>query len=233
VSEPRQAGRVLVIVAHPDDEVLGCGGTILRHVKAGDQVSVLILADGESSREGGAARIAARAQAAREAAAILGVMQPILQGLPDNQLDSRPRLELVKLVERHIGEFAPGVVYTHHAGDLNVDHRRVHEAVVTACRPQQGHPVGRLLFFEMPSSTEWQPPRSDEPFLPNCFVDISSVLELKMKALRAYDSEMRPWPHPRSYAGVEHLARWRGATVGCEAAEAFMLGREIRREKED
>jgi len=232
VSKARQGSRVLVIVAHPDDEVLGCGGTIARHVKAGDEVSIVILADGESSREAGSERIAAREQAAREAAKILGAKQVVLHGLPDNQLDSWPRLEIVKLVERHIAELKPAVVYTHHAGDVNVDHRCVHEAVVTACRPQAGHPVRKLMFFETPSSTEWQPPHSNTPFLPNCFVDISGTFELKMKALRVYDSEMRAWPHPRSYAGVEHLVRWRGATVGCDAAEAFMLGREIWRKGE-
>jgi N-acetylglucosamine malate deacetylase 1 len=120
-------------------------------------------------------------------------------------------------------------VYTHHAGDLNIDHRRTHEATLTACRPQLNHPVARLLAFETPSSTEWQQPSGALSFSPNWFVDISSTLESKMLALKAYSQEMRPWPHPRSYQGVEHLAGWRGATVGCDAAEAFMLVREIRR----
>jgi LmbE family N-acetylglucosaminyl deacetylase len=143
-------------------------------------------------------------------------------------LDAIPRLELVKLAERHVADIRPDIVYTHHAGDLNVDHRRVHEAVVTACRPQANCTVRRLLFFEIPSSTEWQVPGAAPAFLPNWFVDISAVLEAKMLALRAYHAEMRRWPHPRSYKGVSHLARWRGASVGCEAAEAFILGREIR-----
>jgi LmbE family N-acetylglucosaminyl deacetylase len=222
--------RIAAIVAHPDDEVLGCGGALARHAAHGDEVSIVILADGETSREGGssAASVAKREMAAHAAASILGAKQVLLHGLSDNRLDAQPRLELVKIVEKHIQEIAPDVVYTHHVGDVNVDHRYVHEAAVTACRPQPGNPVKTLLFFETPSSTEWQPPFSGQSFLPNWFVDISDVLECKMRALRAYDDEMRPWPHPRSYEAVEYLARLRGATVGCAAAEAFMLGRAIR-----
>jgi LmbE family N-acetylglucosaminyl deacetylase len=130
--------------------------------------------------------------------------------------------------EKHIGQQRPHTVYTHHAGDLNADHRRVHEAVVTACRPQGEYSVRRLLFFEIPSSTEWRAPATGPAFSPHWFVDISTVLEQKIDALKAYGSELRPWPHPRSLEGVTYLARWRGATIGCEAAEAFMLGREIR-----
>jgi N-acetylglucosamine malate deacetylase 1 len=223
--------RVAVIVAHPDDEVLGCGGTIRRHAIAGDEVSVVILADGETSRtpDAGAATIAKRETAAGAAAEVLGVRRLTLHRLSDNRLDTAPLLDVIQLIERDIGEIVPDIVYTHHAGDLNVDHRRVHEAVLTACRPQRGHPVKTLLFFEIPSSTEWQAPGARAPFLPNWFVDIDDTLESKMAALRAYHGEMRPWPHPRSYEGVTHLARWRGATVGCGAAEAFVLGREIRR----
>ena len=223
--------RVAVIVAHADDEVLGCGGAIRKHTQAGDTVSVIILADGETSRgsQPNDKAIEKREKSARAAAEILGVQNIVIHRFPDNRLDSIARLDIIKVVEQDIKDAMPDVVYTHHAGDLNVDHRRVHEAVVTACRPQLGHPVQTLLFFETPSSTEWQPPGSGQPFLPNWFVDISDVLERKMAALRVYNSELRSWPHPRSLEGVEHLARWRGATVGCAAAEAFMLGREIRK----
>jgi LmbE family N-acetylglucosaminyl deacetylase len=108
-----------------------------------------------------------------------------------------------------------------------VDHRVVYQAVVTACRPQPEHSVKTLLLFEIPSSTEWQPP-AFSPFAPNWFVDISATLAIKLDALAAYESELRDWPHPRSLKAVEHLARWRGATVGVEAAESFVLAREIR-----
>ncbi|HVZ53578.1 MAG TPA: PIG-L deacetylase family protein [Pseudolabrys sp.] len=221
--------RVAVIVAHPDDEVLGCGGTIRRHVLAGDEVAVFILADGETSRDGhaGSAAIGARHEAAQKAAAILGVSQLVARSLPDNRMDSLPLLDVVKVIEQHIRDFSPDTVYTHHIGDLNIDHRCVHKAVVTACRPQGGHPVLNLLFCEIPSSTEWQTPGSGPAFAPNCFVDIAATLDAKMQALRAYEAEMRPWPHVRSYEAVEHLARWRGATMGCAAAEAFIVGRKL------
>ena len=120
------------------------------------------------------------------------------------------------------------MVYSHWIGDVNIDHRRIHEAVVAACRPQPGHPVESLLFFEVASSTEWQTPGSAPAFQPNWFVDISATLDTKLAALAAYQAELRDWPHPRSTRGVEHLARWRGSTVGCEAAEAFVLGRHLR-----
>jgi N-acetylglucosamine malate deacetylase 1 len=230
-SAKSQHRRVAVIVAHADDEVLGCGGTIRRHAVAGDDVWTVILADGETSRDpqAASAAVAQREAAAGEAAKVLGVQHLNFHRLPDNQLDVTPFLEIVKVVEQYIKEISPDTVYTHHAGDLNIDHRRVHEAVVTACRPQFAHPVRRLLFFETVSSTEWQIPSGGLPFHPNWFVDISATFETKIEALKAYHGEMRPWPHPRSYAAVEHLARWRGATIGCAAAEAFVLGREIRR----
>lgn len=196
----------------------------------GDEVSIVIFADGETSRGGrkSKAAIARRETSARKAANILGAGNVFTHQLPDNRLDTVPLLDLAKLAEKYIAELRPDTVYTHHAGDLNADHRQVHEAVVTACRPQGDYSVRRLLFFEIPSSTEWRAPSAGTAFIPNWFVDISAVLERKIEALKVYGTEMRPWPHPRSYEGVTHLARWRGATVGCEAAEAFVLGREIR-----
>lgn len=222
---------VLVVAAHPDDEVLGCGGTMARHAAEGDTVNVAIVAEGITSRGGAGAAdgLAELAAAARAANAILGVAAVRLLGLPDNRLDGMDRLDLVQRVEALVAEFRPDIIYTHHAGDLNVDHRRVHEAVVTAARPLPGCAVTTLLFFEVASSTEWQPPGSAVPFVPSWFVDISAELERKEAALRAYSGEMRPWPHARSVQAVSHLARWRGASAGMEAAEAFMLGRHLRR----
>jgi N-acetylglucosamine malate deacetylase 1 len=226
----RAPRRIAAIVAHADDEVLGCGGTLRRHVLAGDEVWVVILADGETSREigpGGADAVARREAAAHGAASALGVQHVAIHRFPDNRLDTQALLDIVKVIEGHIDEVAPDTIYTHHAGDLNLDHRCVHQAVVTACRPQPGSGVETLLFFEVASSTEWQTPGSAPAFLPNWFVDVSSTLDAKLKALEAYGDEMREWPHPRSYQGVTHLARWRGAMVGCDAAEAFVLGRRI------
>ena len=224
---------VLVVAAHPDDEVLGCGGTIARHACVGDQVQVLIVAEGATSRQERRDRIqadahlSALAEAAKEAGSILGSAGVELLDLPDNRLDSLDRLDLIKRIEQRIDQHQPQVVYVHHAGDVNVDHRRLHEAVVTACRPTPAHTVKRLLSFEVASSTEWQPPGSASAFHPNWLVDISSQWQCKREALEAYDSEMRPWPHARSLKAVEHLARWRGAQVGVEAAEAFCLLRQL------
>jgi LmbE family N-acetylglucosaminyl deacetylase len=221
---------VLVVAAHPDDEVLGCGGTLARLARAGTAVHVGFLADGVASRAGTAAQTAGeRRAAAARAAQILGVQSVAHHGFPDNACDTVPLIEITKVVEQWIARLQPDTVLTHHAGDVNVDHRRAHEAVITACRPQPGRCVTRILCFEVPSSTEWQPPGSGVAFAPSLFVDIAAELAMKRRALEAYDVEMRPWPHSRSYEAVEHLARWRGATVGCEAAEAFMIARQILR----
>ena len=224
---------VVVVAAHPDDEVLGCGGTIAWHADAGDQVQVLIIAEGATSRQQQRDRSQAMedlsllSHAAQQAGNILGARGVELLDLPDNRLDSLNRLDLIKRIEERIERHQPQVVYVHHAGDVNVDHRRLHEAVVTACRPTPGQPVRRLLSFEVASSTEWQPPGSAPPFQPNWFVDISAQWPRKREALAAYASEMRPWPHARSLEALEHLARWRGAQVGVEAAEAFCLLRQV------
>ena len=140
-------------------------------------------------------------------------------------MDSVALLDVVKVVERHVARVAPRVVYTHHPSDLNVDHNVVHRAVLTACRPLPGSSVERILCFEVPSSSEWQALTAAPAFAPNWFNDVSATLPLKLKALLAYASEMHPFPHPRSLEAVEHLARWRGASAGFAAAEAFVLAR--------
>jgi len=219
---------ILIITAHPDDEVLGCGGTIARYTGQGVQARVIFLADGIAARDGMDSEALQRRQsAARKAADCLGLQSVSFGKFPDNRLDTVDLLDIVKTVEGAIEQYQPDTVLTHHIGDVNIDHQRVHQAVVTACRPQQGYPVQTLLFFEVPSSTEWQPPGSAPAFVPNWFVDISSTLDCKLKALDAYSEELRAWPHPRSIQGIEALARWRGATVGVEAAEAFVLGRQL------
>lgn len=223
----------LVVAAHPDDEVLGCGATIARLATEGWQVHVLIVAEGATSRSaerdpsmhrGALSDLAKCAEAAN---GILGSNSIKLCALPDNRMDGVVLLDVVKLVEAEIERYKPSLVLTHHAGDVNVDHRVLHDAVIAACRPQPQHPVKNLLFFEVPSSTEWRPAASGMHFSPNYFYDVTDYLAQKLEALRAYESEMRSFPHPRSIEAVEHLARWRGATIGCEAAEAFMLGRSI------
>lgn len=224
--------RVAVIAAHPDDEILGCGGTLARLTNSGHEVHILLLADGESSRVGDkhpidSKLLSARITAAENACEVLGCTSVKVLGLPDNRLDGLERLDIIKRIEDFIEHCRPQTVFTHHAGDVNIDHRVVHDAVIAACRPQPGHPVKELLFFEVPSSTEWRPPGSGEIFNPSVFVDISTTVSIKMKALNAYETELRAFPHPRSLKAVEALARWRGATAGFEAAEAFMLGRKL------
>jgi N-acetylglucosamine malate deacetylase 1 len=226
------AGAILVVAAHPDDEILGCGGTMARLSRIGRPVHVVLLADGESSREPSPERLPPEFLAARNASAtvacgILGCASVAVEGLADNRLDSLPLLDVVKLIETFIERIKPTTLFTHHPGDVNIDHRVVHEAVLAAARPQPGHCVRDLYFFEVPSSTEWRTPGSGPAFQPNCFVDIGDTLDLKLRALQAYPAELREFPHPRSLRAVEALARWRGATAGLAAAEAFVVGRRI------
>ena len=223
----------LVIAAHPDDEVLGCGGTIARMVDDGWQVHILILAECSTSRDASRDRDARHDElselekSARLAAAILGASSVRLEQFPDNRMDGVDLLDVVKCIEAEIARSQPCRVLTHHVSDVNVDHGVVHHAVAAACRPLPGSRVREVLYFEVASSTEWRTPHSAAAFAPSMFVDIASTLERKLAALEKYASEMRPFPHPRSIRAVEHLARWRGATIGCEAAEAFEVGRRI------
>lgn len=222
---------ILIFAAHPDDEVLGCGGTIAKLADEGENIYVVFLADGVLSRaedqRNHQVKLHTRRTAAQKACDILGVKSVFFGDFPDNRMDTVALLDITKAVEELITKHQPEMVFTHHSGDVNIDHRRLHEAVVTACRPQHGHPVKTLLCFEVASSTEWQLPGSAPLFAPNWFVDISKTLDRKLSALEAYADELRNWPHPRSKQGIEHLAHWRGATVGVDAAEAFMLGRQL------
>ena len=224
----------LIIAAHPDDEVLGCGGSMAKWSNNGHEVHVLIMAEGATSRDSNRNRenrkddLSELEKSAKEASKVLGIKSIELMDYPDNRMDSVDLLDVVKIIESYIEKIKPDVVVTHHSGDLNIDHQIVNKAVMTACRPQPENTVKRILSFEVPSSTEWQSTTINNSFIPNWFEDISDTLNLKLKALEAYKSEMREWPHARSIKAVEHLAKWRGATVGCEAAEAFMLIREVK-----
>lgn len=222
--------RVLVVAAHPDDEVLGCGGTIARHRADSDEVTTLFLADGVGARDestGGATDLTIRRAAGNAAADALGTAPPIYLDFPDNRLDTVALLDLVQAIERVATEFRPDRVYTHHSGDLNIDHRICHQAVLTAFRPMPGQTVRAIFGFEVPSSTEWAFGGQETVFQPRHFVDISSFMAAKVAALRCYEMEMRPFPHPRSERMIEALAGWRGAIAGCEAAEAFTVIRQI------
>ncbi|MFD1446457.1 PIG-L deacetylase family protein [Oceanobacillus profundus] len=224
---------ILVIAAHPDDEILGCGATMAKHVKNGDQVYVAILAEGITSRDQTRDRsnkvkeLSLLALEAKKANEVIGVTELKLFDFPDNRMDSTDLLDIIKVVEKLIDNFKPDIIYTHHIGDVNIDHQRIHQAVITACRPiPNKHVVRELLFFEVLSSTEWQPVQAT-PFTPNWFVDVSETIDIKLNSLKEYDYEMREWPHSRSITAALHLARLRGATIGVEAGEAFILGRKI------
>jgi LmbE family N-acetylglucosaminyl deacetylase len=221
----------LVVAAHPDDEVLGCGGTIAKMADEGWSVHVLILAEGATSRSRKRDRNAKRGElsalvkSAKAAAKVLGAKSVEVLAFADNRMDGVELLDVVKAVEDRIAKFGPTRVLTHHRGDVNVDHQMVHDAVLAAVRPLPGTTVREVLFFEVASSTEWRPASSLPAFAPALFVDIGLTIDRKLRALEAYSSELRAFPHPRSKEAVEHLARWRGATAGVMAAEAFEVGR--------
>lgn len=222
--------QVLVVAAHPDDDVLGCGATIAKHALNGDSVDIAFLSDGVSARDTGdnfTQLLSARREAASEAAHILGANLPMFGEFPDNQLDAVPLIEVVRTVENLADSLKPELVYTHHWADLNVDHRLSHEAVMTAFRPQSLTTVQTILCFETPSSTEWRTPNAASSFVPTWFVDVSATLQRKREALSAYSMEMREFPHPRSWTAVEALAQWRGASVGHLASEAFCTARHL------
>lgn len=217
---------ILVVAAHTDDEALGCGGTIARHVAEGDQVHLLFMTDGVGSRDALDEAAKERQKAAQQAALVLGVTSSTNLYFPDNCMDSVALLDIVKEIEAKIEAIQPQVIYTHHLGDLNIDHQITHKAVLTACRPQPNFCVKEIYAFEVLSATEWNSPNT-EPFMPNVFIDITNHLSTKIKALQAYAEEMREAPHSRSYEHIEVLAKHRGYMVGVEAAEGFMLVRKI------
>lgn len=225
--------RVLVIAAHPDDEILGCGGTAARLVEEGHVVHFAVLGEGITSRhlqrsDADANQMTLLQKQAHAAAGKLGVKNIVLHKLPDNRLDTVPLLEIIKLIEGLIEQVKPAIVYTHHAGDLNVDHGIIHRAVLTATRPGPDSSVREIYAFEVPSSTEWAFQRIEPSFRPNCFVEITRTIEAKIAAMECYDSEARKFPHPRSPEALRAIAvRW-GSVVGCGAAEAFELVRSVR-----
>jgi LmbE family N-acetylglucosaminyl deacetylase len=214
------------MVAHPDDEVLGAGGTLARHAAEGDEVHVAFLTDGIGARGEDHDAAKRRAAAARQAAGLLGAREPRFLGFPDNRLDTVALLDVVKAVEAVVTDVRPHTIYTHHAGDLNIDHVICHRAVMTACRPLPGSSVRRIFAMEVVSSTEWAP-EGTGAFIPTRFVDIAATRTAKRQALAAYAEEMRPFPHPRSQEGINALEQWRGAAAGLSCAEAFIVLRDI------
>lgn len=222
----------LVIAAHPDDEVLGVGGTIARLTDDGHAVDVVIVGEGSTSRspvrQAESNAVAELKAQSLRAAAILGVRDVVHLGLPDNRFDSVDLLDIVKLLEAIVDEREPRVVFTQHGGDVNIDHQLVFRAVLAVTRPTPGYPVESVLAYEVASSTEWAFATMAPVFQPNVFFDIEATLERKVSAMMAYTDEMRQSPHPRSPEMLRARAATWGGTVGVGAAEAFQLIREVR-----
>lgn len=222
--------KVLVVAAHADDEILGCGGTMARHVDQGDEVSVIFLTDGvgsRSKRSSGATDAGDRESAAEKALGIIGAKRQASLNLPDNASDQLARLEVTQALETALEGNLPDLIYTHHGGDLNIDHRRALESVLTTFRPQSAKGPKAIYSFEVASSTAWQGQSLAPAFNPNHYVNITAQLERKIAALQAYAEEMRPFPHARSIEALTHQAHFRGSQVGVPAAEAFVVERSL------
>jgi LmbE family N-acetylglucosaminyl deacetylase len=235
--------KILVIVAHPDDEVLGMGGTIKKLTKNGDDVKVVVMATGIAARRSTnfknksnyeinkndkkliEKQIQEIRSDARHANKILGVSDIDFLDFPDNEMDTVSNLEITKSIESIIKKFKPKKIFTHSPFDINIDHRLIYEATITATRPNSKINVKEVYSFEIPSSTEWYFPTS---FQANVFENISKELPSKLKAMKMYKSEIQEFPHPRSLEALESIAKRWGSVSGFQAAEAFCLIRQLK-----
>lgn len=214
---------VLVVAAHPDDETLGVGATLARHAAAGDRVAVQFVTEGASAQYDDPDAVTERARAGRDAADVLGVETVRFADLPDMRLDTVPHVDVNAVVEDAVADVEPDVVYTHHAGDVNADHRAVAASTRVATRPGSG--VERVYAYEVPSASEW----GADAFDPDTYVDVSGFVETKLGAFAAYTREVREYPHPRSPRALRARAETRGSEAGMRAAEALALVRAYRR----
>lgn len=223
---------LLIVAAHPDDEVLGCAGAVSKLMNDGYTAYTLILGNGVRARAdkddfsaGLEDKVKRLLVQARKANKILGVRDVMICDFPDNSFDSVPLLDIVKEVESALNKTKPEVIFTHYGDDLNIDHRITYNSVLTAARPVAGGAVKTIYSFEVMSSTEWKFPLS---FSPDVFFDISKTIGLKKKALRAYKMEMKEYPHPRSIEAVVKNAEMWGIKAGVKYAEAFKLIRDLK-----
>lgn len=225
--------KVLVVAAHPDDELLGVGGTIRKLANEGVECHAVIIGEGITSRadkreEADLEALKELQKDARAAAKKVGYQSIDFCELPDNRLDSMDLLDVIKFVSKYVELYQPDTIFTHHHGDLNIDHRIVCESVITACRPVGNYCVERIYSYETPSSSEWNYTYG-EPFTPTVFFNVTETLEAKIEGMRCYRSESAEYPHPRSTKALRALASYRGSNVGFEMAEAFMSLREVHR----
>ena len=218
----------LIVAAHPDDEILGCGASAARLVDEGWTGYALILGRGKGARGEQELKHCSELEKETEAARkIIGLQEIFMCDFSDNAFDSVPLLNIIREVEHIKEKIQPSRIFTHYPGDLNIDHSITFRAVLTATRPMQGEPVREILSFEIPSSTEWSSFRRETVFVPNVFIDVSNVLQRKLDAMGSYLSELREYPHPRSLKYLEEHARHLGAKIGLNAAEGFQLIRNI------
>jgi LmbE family N-acetylglucosaminyl deacetylase len=224
--------RILVIAAHPDDEILGLGGTIHLMSSKGHEINCAILGTGISSRFKSLDAVSSRdydqlRENALKSSEIVGFNKLEFFDFPDNRFDSIDILDVVKAIESLVKKYKPEIVFTHHYGDLNIDHRISHLAVMTAIRPYSFPYVKKIIVFETPSSTEWSFHSSGPSFEPNLFIDISTTIDSKLDAMSEYVSEIRNYPHPRSLLSLKNRANFWGNIIGVEYAEAFMIIRDF------
>ncbi|HMK53203.1 MAG TPA: PIG-L deacetylase family protein [Methanobacteriaceae archaeon] len=221
---------ILVIAAHPDDEVLGCGGTLAR-LSPEHECYILILGEGAASRDMNPDKLKKYKKDLKNQGTManksLGAKKTFFEDLPDNRFDEIPLLDIVKIIEDYLDKIDPSTIFTHHGGDLNIDHHLTNRALFTAARPFMDSSIERIMLFEVLSSTEWCEPTASNYFIPNTYYNISETIEKKLDAFRFYENEVRDYPHPRSVTGIKLLAQKRGMEMGLEYAEAFKLGRFI------
>lgn len=216
-----------MVCAHPDDEILGAGGTLIKHSQQGDEIHCLILGEGATSRAGSAREeVETLRQEAKAAGEIIGFKDIYFCDFKDNSFDTLSLLEITKVIEKHLALTKPDIIFTHHEYDLNIDHRLAFQGVLTACRPLNPDCPKEIYAFETLSSTEWQS-KDHKQFCPNVYFDIENVLDKKIEAINKYATELRKYPHPRSGEGIKILAQYRGLEAGMRYAEAFCLIRKI------
>lgn len=223
--------KILIVAAHPDDEVLGCFGTVARLIKEGYEAYTLILGEGKTSRdekrvvENKKDELEILNSEIQKANDIIKIKKIFVYDFPDNRFDSVDLLDIVKVISKVKDEIKPDIIFTHYEKDLNIDHKITYQAVITATRPMENESVKEIYSFEILSSTEWQYPIS---FSPDVFFDISDTLDLKLKAISEYKSELCAYPHPRSLEGIKLNAQYQGMRVGKRFIEAFKSVRVIR-----